>query len=451
VRDFVKWDDQPASVADFGPSFARGYRIATTEPAGPVYLCYDAGLQEDELAHPVSVRAEVEAARPTAAQADPAALADAAERIAKAERPVMVAEYTGRHLGAFHEVTALAELLGAPVIDLQARLNMPTRHALNFTGSEGVLRDADLVIALDMGDLFRALNRLDRTTHEKQSRIPQDCAIVDIGLMELRSSKWSEDIGQFQPVDLSIVADTRLALPALRALLEKRRSPKWAERRARLEKENAALRADVEKRRREKWDASPLEPARLASEVWDAIKGEDWVLTANDLEDWAWKLWDIDSPARWPGRSLGTSTQIGISIGVALAHRGDGKLIVDIQPDGDLMFDAGALWTAANLRLPMLLVMYNNRAYYNDWEHQLRVAERRGTDKAKANIGMDLSDPAPDFAMLAKSFGWYGEGPIDDPKDVGPALRRAIEVIRKDGRPALLDTIVRKRELSRFR
>jgi len=56
VRDFVKWDDQPASVADFGPSFARGYRIATTEPGGPVYLCYDAGLQEDELAKPVSVQ-----------------------------------------------------------------------------------------------------------------------------------------------------------------------------------------------------------------------------------------------------------------------------------------------------------------------------------------------------------------------------------------------------------
>ena len=73
-----------------------------------------------------------------------------------------------------------------------------------------------------------------------------------------------------------------------------------------------------------------------------------------------------------------------------------------------------------------------------------------------ANMGVvhaapTLSDPAPDFAMLAESFGWYSEGPIDDPKEVGPALRRAIAVIRKEGRPALLDTIVRKRELTRFR
>ncbi|TME68128.1 MAG: thiamine pyrophosphate-binding protein, partial [Chloroflexi bacterium] len=261
VRDFVKWDDQPASVADFAPSFARGYRIATTEPAGPIYLCYDAGLQEDELERPVSVKAEVEAALPTAPQADPAALADAADRIAKAERPVIVAEYTGRDADAFREVAALAELIGAPVIDLQARLNIATRHPLNFTGSEAMLNVADLILALDVGDLFRALNRLDRTTHEKQSRIRAGCAIVQIGLMELRSSKWSEDIGQFQPVDLSIVADTRLALPALRALLSKLQSPKWAERRARLEKHNAALRTDVEKQSRLHWDDSPIWPA----------------------------------------------------------------------------------------------------------------------------------------------------------------------------------------------
>ena len=451
VRDYTKWDDQPASVADFASSFARGYRIAMLEPSGPVYLCYDAGLQEDELAGPVSVTPMVEAARPTPVQADPDALEHAAHLIAHAERPVILAEFTGRHPTAFAELRRLAELLGAPVIDGQGRLSMATRHPLNFTGSDAVLADADLVLSLDVGDLYRMLHRLDRSTHQKESRIPEGCTIIDIGLMELRSSKWSEDLGQLQPVDLSITADTAIALPALRELIAADASALWPGRRARLEAENAKLRAAVERTSREHWDDAPIWPARLASEIWEAIKDQDWVLTGADLEDWAWKLWDIDSPVRWPGRSLGTATQIGISIGVALAHRGDGKLIVDIQPDGDLLFDPGALWTVANQKLPMLLVMYNNRAYYNDWEHQLRVADKRGTDRSKANIGMDLSEPAPDFAMLAKSFGWYSEGPIDDPKAVGPALRRAIDVIRTEGRPALLDTIVRKRELTRFR
>lgn len=451
IRDYVKWDDQPVTVADFPASFARAYRIATTEPAGPVYLCYDAGLQEDELERPVAVAAEVQGARPSAVQADPAALTEAAKLLAAAARPAIVTEYTGRHPSAVPELVALAEELGAPVVDLYGRLSFPTRHPLNLTGGEP-LADADVVLCVDVGDPHRALNRLDRTTHEKVSRVPADCRVIDLGLMELRMSKWSEDLGQLQPVDLSIVADTRLALPALRAALRGHDGAKARqERRRRVEAQGVELRKRTLARSREDWDASPLTPARLASEVWDAIGAEDWVLTANELEGWAPRLWNIASPARWPGRSLGTATQIGISLGVALAHKDERKLIVDIQPDGDLLFDPGALWTAAHLRLPMLVVMYNNRAYWNDWEHQIRIAERRGTAVERANIGMDLSDPMPDFAMLARSFGWHAEGPIEDPHAVAPALERAIAAIKRDGRPALVDTIVRKRELSRYR
>src|SRR5438876_611576 len=97
--------------------------------------------------------------------------------------------------------------------------------------------------------------------------------------------------------------------------------------------------------------------ARLASEILSVIKDEDWVLTANTLEDWALRLWDVDGPQRHPGRSFGTATQIGTSLGIALAHRGTDKLVVDIQPDGDLLDDPGALWTAAHPRIPMLVVM----------------------------------------------------------------------------------------------
>jgi acetolactate synthase-1/2/3 large subunit len=108
------------------------------------------------------------------------------------------------------------------------------------------------------------------------------------------------------------------------------------------------------------------------------------------------------------------------------------------------MFDAGALWVAAKHRIPMLVVMYNNRAYYNDWEHQIRMAKLRGTPEERAYIGMDMDDPAPDFAALAKSMGWHAEGPIDKPGDVAPALKRAIAKV-KAGQPALLDTITQKR------
>jgi acetolactate synthase-1/2/3 large subunit len=108
------------------------------------------------------------------------------------------------------------------------------------------------------------------------------------------------------------------------------------------------------------------------------------------------------------------------------------------------MFDAGALWVAAKYEIPMLIVMHNNRAYYNDWAHQIRMAKLRGTDEARAHIGMDLYGPEPDFAGLARSMGCWGEGPIDNPNDVGPALRRAIAEVKK-GRVALVDTITQHR------
>ena len=454
IRDFVKWDDQPATIADFPASFARAYRIATTEPAGPVYVCYDAGLQEQKLAAPLSVEPFLRGALPTPVQADPRAVERAAEWLAAAERPVIVTEFTGRHPEASAHLVALAELLAAPVIDLNGRLNFPNRHPLNLTGGDA-LATADVVLGVDVGDLYRPLNELDRESVDrtKRSRIPEGCRIVDVGLMELRTAKWSEDLGQLQPVDLSIVADTRLALPALIAALRERLRPEDPARESR-----RARIAQVHREIHEHWleaaardrDAIPMTPARLASEIWPVIKDEDWVLTANAAEDQALRLWDMEKPERHGGRAMGTSTQIGMSLGIGLAYRGTGKVVVDIQPDGDLLYDPGALWTAAHDRIPMLVVMYNNRAYYNDWEHQIRVARHRGTPEGNAFLGMDVSEPAVDFAMLARSFGWHAEGPIEDPRSVRPALERALREV-KEGRPALVDTVVRKRPMRRYR
>ena len=455
VRNFTKWDDQPHSIDDFPASFARAYRIATTEPAGPVYLCYDAGLQEDEIGHPLSVESVVNGARPAPVQADPAALARAAEMIARADRPVIVTEFTGRHPEAFAELLGLAEDLVAAVVDMHGRVNFPNRHPLNLSfGSGEALKDADLVISLDVGDLHRALNELDRDSRDraKRSRLAPGTPIVDIGLSELRLSKWAEDLGDFQPVTLSIVADTRLALPELRRLLRERmRGRDRTARRNAIAARHDDLVTAWEREAKVDWGAGPMTAPRLASEIWSVIKNDDWVLTANTLEDWALRLWNMDSPARHPGRSFGTATQIAVSLGVGLAYRDTDKLVVDVQPDGDLMFDPGALWTAANSRIPILAVMYNNRAYYNDFEHQIRVAHHRGTPVENAGVGQEIDQPAPDFAMMARSMGWYAEGPITDPDQAGPAIERAAAYVREKRMPALVDTIVRRRDQKRFR
>jgi acetolactate synthase-1/2/3 large subunit len=258
------------------------------------------------------------------------------------------------------------------------------------------------------------------------------------------------DYCRMQPCSVRALGDTALGVPALIETLEKRiggdskLQKKIADRKFEIGKRHDETWAKWQDDSRKDWDSKPMTTGRLAHEVWDVIKNEDWVLTANTLKHGVRKVWDFDKAYRHPGIELGTSTQIGMSIGVALAHKKHGRLVVDLNPDGDLMFDAGALWMLAKYEIPMLIVMYNNRAYYNDWEHQIRMARLRGTDIEKAHIGMDLFGPEPDFGMLARSMGVWGEGPIEDPKDVRGALERALKVV-KSGKPALIDTVTTHR------
>ena len=450
IRDYTKWDYQPTTVDGVPEAFARAYSVMMTEPRGPVYMCYDAWLQEKELEHDVPLPPKGFQNVPSRIAPDPAALQQAAEVLANAKRPVILTEYAGRDPQGFHDLVALAETLGAPVYDLNMRLSFPSNHPLNLSMDKSMFTDADVVLLVDVRDWERPTTTLTSVTREIVSLPPKNCQWIDIGFGDLNISAWAMDYQRLLYANQRIVADTLLAVPALTVLLKKQlkknqafaaRVPKRAAATARKHK---ALRDGWAKEALVDRDDSPITLPRLATEVWAEIKHEDWVLTAGTLEDWTRKLWNFDKPYRHAGKSLGTATQFGISLGVALAHRNQGRLVVDIQPDGDLMFDAGALWVAAKHRIPMLVVMYNNRAYFNDWEHQIRMAKQRGTPVDRAYIGMDLDDPPPDFATLARSMGWYAEGPIDQPGDVGAALRRAIAQV-KAGKPALLDTITQKR------
>ncbi|HEX6511897.1 MAG TPA: thiamine pyrophosphate-binding protein [Chloroflexota bacterium] len=446
LRDYLKWDRQPNTPQEVADSFARAYRVATQEPTGPVYLVYDAGFQEDPLTVDVKMPNPERVTSGTLAHPDPKALDQLADMLAHAQRPVMMAGYAGRNPSAFHDLVRLAETAGAPVLDLNNRLNFPTNHPLNISEfHKPFLQEADLVVAVDCKDLYGPLTSLDRLTRTTQFITPADCKLVEIGYRDVNISKWSDEYQQLVEADLQIIADSSVTLPLLADAVAGRVNRERAQARAEeIGKMHREHRAKWREEARKDWDASPMTTGRLATEIWEAIRGEDWVLTANTLEEWALKLWDFDQPYRHPGKSLGTSTQIGISLGVALAHKGTGRLVVDVQPDGDLMFDAGALWIAANQRIPMLVVMYNNRAYYNDWEHQISLAHHRGTSVERARIGQAIDDPEPDFATLAKSFGWYSEGPFLKGDELGPALKRAVEQV-KAGRPALIDTVTQFR------
>jgi acetolactate synthase-1/2/3 large subunit len=450
IRDYVKFDDQPYNAASIPEAFARAYRVMMTEPKGPVYLCWDAGIQEDRLTADVPIPNVARLMPPSPIQGDLKALGKAAEMLVAAKNPVILTDYSGRNPESFDNLVKLAELLAIPVMDFGHRLNFPTNHPLNLTDSD-MIQKADLILSLDVRDLYGPLVKLDRITRKTVYITRKDCKIIDIGFADINISKWSQDFMQLQEIDLHIAADTLVAIPQLTLMCEDvlgKNGKKREEIRSRFEEHKRthdALRAEWQEEVKKQWKGEPMSLPRLAHEIWQVIKNEDWVLSCNTLEDWTLGLWDFDKAYRHPGKSLGTSTQIGISTGVALAHRGTGRLVVDIQPDGDLMFDPGTLWIGAHDKIPMLVVMYNNRAYYNDWEHQIRMAEQRGTDEKLAYLGMEINNPAPDFATIAKGMGCYGEGPITDGDKVGPALKRAIEYIKKEGKPALVDTVTQYR------
>lgn len=390
----------------------------------------------------------VAAARvPTPMMPEPEALRSIADKLMKSENPLIMAEYHGRRQDGFESLVELSETVGAPVWDINNALNFPNKHPLCVSLDKSIFKDRDLILGLDVKDYEKATHELNNAMRQMESLPPADCDYTEIGFGEIGISKWSMDYCRMQPCSVRAIGDSVLGAKELTKLV-KAGIAKDGNLQTKIDKRKKSIAERTKKtwarwqeEARDNWDAAPMTQARLAHEVWEVIKDEDWVLSANDLKRQVRKMWDFDKPYRHPGTELGTSTQIGISLGVALAHKGSGRVVVDLQPDGDLMFDAGALWVAAKFEIPILIVMYNNRAYYNDWEHQIRMARVRGTDEAKAHIGMDLYGPEPDFGAMARSMGVWGEGPIENPNDVQAAIRRALEVV-KSGKPALVDTIV---------
>jgi thiamine pyrophosphate-dependent acetolactate synthase large subunit-like protein len=450
VRNFTKFDYQPHSIDGVPDSFMRAYSAMVTEPAGPIYLCYDAMLQETPLTAEIQMPGpEIEKA-PAPMAGDPVKLEAIVEKLLYAERPWIMAEFSGRHPGNFDKLVTLAETLGVAVWDVNSALCFPNRHPQALSMDTESLAQADAILALDVVDWEKATAKLDSTTRELSSYLSDDCAWMEVGFHETGIGSWSLDYGRYLPKTLSALGDPRLAMPQMCEIAERliAKDPELpaliAARKARIAARHDAVFAAWAEEAQVDRDASPVTPARLAAEVWEVIRDEDWVLAAGTLRQWTRKLWDFDAPHRHPGKGLGTSTQIGIGLGVALAHKKSDKVVMTFQPDGDLMYDLGALWTAAKHEIPLLMVMYNNRAYYNDWHHQIRMARMRGTDENKAHIGMDIFGPEPDFAAAAKSMGVWAEGPIENPDDIAGAVKRALAVV-KSGKPALVDVICRHR------
>lgn len=456
VRDFVKWDDQPGSVEAFPESLIRALRVATTEPQGPVYVCFDCDLQEQPLKYQPVLPDLSRYAPPRPLQADAQSLRQAAEMLVNADAPVVVASSLGRDHQAVDALVELAELLALPVIDKggshYGRFCFPNIHPLDLTGAqEELLSKADLVLALDMDDLYGGLNVRDPKSLTFKYIVPASARIIHISTGDLFIRSWATDYERLAAVDLPLAADSGVALPALKEMAEELMKPekeaKLKERYQRLKVRHDALRAQWRDQAESSRDEVPISTAYLAAAVWEAVKDEDWVLTKGILGGWPRKIWEWSKPYQYvggcPGAGLGYG--LGASLGAALFHKRWDRLCIDLQPDGDFLFTPSGLWTAAHHQIPLLMVLVNNHSYYNSEHHQRLIARERNRPEENRIIGTRLENPVIDYARLAQSYGVYAEGPVGKADELIPALKAAIKVVKEEKKPALVDVWAQSR------
>lgn len=454
VRDFTKWDDTPVSSQHFAQSFVRGYKMCMTPPYGPVMFSLDAGLQQEpvrEHGEKLYIPKYTPAAPP---HGDMNAVREAAKLLANASNPVIVADRCARTANGVKLLVELAETLQAKVIDQQGRMNFPKNHHLNT--QLGAVANADVIIGLELSDFWATVNQFtDNGEHGgigfNQSRIKPGTKLISISSVDLITKANYQDFQRFQSVDIAMGGDAEATLPAL---IEAVKSAIPNDKKAAIEKRGedakkayAANEARTRAAAAVAWDVSPISTARLCMEIYNVIKDLDWSLVASEgnVSNWPNRLWPINKHHQWIGRSGGYGVGYGApaSVGAALANRDiGGRFSVSIQSDGDLMYAPGVMWTAAKHKIPLLSVMHNNRGYHQEVMHVQRLSSFRNRvanlDGDMGPVGTSIERPDIEYHKLAESMGWWAKGPIKDPAQLGPALKEAVEVVKR-GQPALLN------------
>jgi len=454
VRDYIKWDDLPISLPHFAESAVRAYKIAMTPPTMPVLLVADGELQE----RPVPADAELRIPKLTLAappQGDSAAVAEAARLLVAAESPVIVADRAARTPAGLAYLVELAELLQAPVVDQAGRMNFPTRHPLNHSGHGRIIISiADVILGLELTDFWGTVHSYrDQLTRSSQSLLDRSTKLISITANDLYIKGNYQDFQRYPEVDLAIAADAEATLPSLidavkRALTADRKQ--MLEQRGKLlARSHQDLSEETRTEATYAWDASPISTARLSAELWGQIKDKDWSLVspvAPGMSNWPLRLWAFDKHYQFIGGPGGYGVGYGApaAVGAALANQRHGRFSVNIQCDGDLMYAPGVLWTAAHHRIPLLNIMHNNRAYHQEVMHLQRMGNRHNRGVDRAHLGTTIDHPNIDFAKLAQGMGLRAEGPISDPKELGPAIGRAISAVER-GEPALVDVVTQPR------
>jgi thiamine pyrophosphate-dependent acetolactate synthase large subunit-like protein len=429
IRNYTKWDDQPASIGAAQEAIVRANMITQTAPHGPVYINLNLELQEDEIAALPSPPAIDRFAPPAPPEPAGPIVQQAAELLAGARQPLILAGRGSRDPEAWHRRVALAEAIGARVMtDRKSGATFPTDHPLHGGGLE-LIASSDVILSLDWVDLAGTL-------HTARGGKPITAKIIQVSIDQYVHNGWSMDYQGLPPADVYLLAEPDAAVsPLLAAVKELRPNPPPLP--------EPALRpgpppvSALE-------DTSIIQVPHIATALRTAL-GDSPVSMLRLPLSWADGLWEFHHPLDYLGTDGGggIGSGPGMSVGAALALRdtGSGRLPVAVLGDGDFLMGVTALWTAVRNEIPLLIVVANNRSFFNDELHQERVARQRGRPVENRWIGQAIRGPDIDLATMARGQGCMGIGPVEDPRQLVASIREAAAAVRA-GKVCVVDVRV---------
>ena len=445
IRDYTKWDDQPASPQALVESILRANQITRGAPYGPVYICLDAGLQEAELTEPIAVPDASRFAPPPPAAVPSDSVKQVVKAIRRAQFPLILMGRVSRKQSDWDRRVRLAEAIGAAVMSSSNDATaFPTLHPLHFAPpsvrpnptATALIKKADLIISLDWLDLAGVL-RL--ALGNAQTQEPVNKTVVHCSVDSIRTNGWSMDHQALAAVDVPIFAEPdQLVLQLLEAMGVKNNGRiKLRPAMSRLRHWNDTLKGNVKPRR-----GVPMTQWDMAMTVREFASDKP-VTFARLPIGWPGEAYAFDGPLSFMGNDGGgaVGTGPGHSVGAALALKDSRRLTVGVLGDGDYLMGVSALWTASHFDIPMMIVVADNRSYFNDEMHQERVAIMRKRPKENRWIGQQIDQPRVDLVAMARAQGFDSEPPVTTSEELAAALERGAAIVAKGGR-YFIDSVI---------
>jgi thiamine pyrophosphate-dependent acetolactate synthase large subunit-like protein len=424
IRNFTKWDNQPGSPGAAMEALMRASQIAQTAPKGPTYINLEVGMQEGKLGPLPALPDPARHASPQSPRPSAELVAQAAKLLSNAKNPVILAGRCSRSEAAWKARIALAEKLNAPVCtNVKLAAAFPTDHRLHAAppGSyltdeaRAMVREADVVLSLDFLDLAGSLK-------QSYGDQPVTAKIIQVSCDQHNHRGGGADHFALPPMDVFMLCEPDAAVPLLLDAVSARTTPPKMP-------PKPALPAPP--------NAVSLRGVALALE--EATKGVDVCYTRFPL-GWNGAYTHFRHPLDYIGHDGGAGVGSGppMTVGAGLALKGSGRIAVGLVGDGDFLMGNTAIWTAVHYGIPCLIIVCNNRSFYNDERHQGNMAKHRGRPVENKWIGQRIDDPPVDIAAMARSQGALGIGPIEKPEDILPAVKEGLTAARA-GKACVID------------